>query len=382
MFLNQNQLNGTLKKLRSACSKNVDSSKYPFSSGVDNNVVIYESETFYDQTDITALQTEIVDVLQSGPGVLLIKKAWSDAKVLSDMTNIFWQIIEKESDNNQGDHFGSDIQQSNARIWNSFQKCAILEPEIFIHYFSNPILMWVSQAWLGPHYQVTAQVNIVLPGGQSQTPHRDYHMGFQDSTDLLDFPAHIHNLTPLLTLQGAVAHSNMPIESGPTLLLPFSHQVDEGYVGFRQQACKDYFMEKAVQIPLERGDALFFNPALYHAAGSNVSSNIKRCANLLQISSVYAKSMEFINHKEICLTAYPTLQNFWKIPSFTPAQKLAILTAMTDGYPFPTNLDLDPPTDSISPPTGYQLLEQALKENWDKAELEQQLTALMAKKGS
>lgn len=382
MFFNQNELHRTLDNLRTTCSKSVDSSSYPLSSGVHKNVVIYESKTFYEQSDITILQTEIAKVLQSGPGVFLIKNAWSDTKLLSDMTNIFWQIIEQESDNNQGDHFGSNTQQANARVWNSFQKCAMLEPELFVHYFSNPVLMWVSQAWLGPHYQVTAQVNIVLPGGQSQTPHRDYHMGFQDSTALLDFPTHTHNLTPLLTLQGAVAHSDMPLESGPTKLLPFSHQVAEGYIGFHQQACKDYFTEHAVQIPLERGDALFFNPALYHAAGSNLSSNINRCANLLQISSVYAKPMEFINHKEICLAAYPTLQSFWQRPFFTPAQRLAILTAISDGYPFPTNLDLDPPVNSISPPTGYQLLAQALEENWDKEEFHQQLLVLMAKKRS
>lgn len=32
----------------------------------------------------------------------------------------------------------------------------------------------VSEAWLGPGYQITAQTNIVKPGGKAQQPHRDY----------------------------------------------------------------------------------------------------------------------------------------------------------------------------------------------------------------
>ena len=36
------------------------------------------------------------------------------------------------------------------------------------------------------------------------------------------YPAHVHVLSPILTLQGVVAHVDMPIESGPTLLLPHS----------------------------------------------------------------------------------------------------------------------------------------------------------------
>ena len=35
------------------------------------------------------------------------------------------------------------------------------------------------EAWLGPNYQMTAQVNLVHPGGDFQQAHRDYHLGFQ-----------------------------------------------------------------------------------------------------------------------------------------------------------------------------------------------------------
>ena len=39
-------------------------------------------------------------------------------------------------------------------------------------------------------------------------------------THLAAYPAHLHRMSPVLTLQGAVAHCDMPVESGPTMLLP------------------------------------------------------------------------------------------------------------------------------------------------------------------
>ena len=35
-----------------------------------------------------------------------------------------------------------------------------------------------------------------------------------------DYPAHVHRFSPMLTLQGAVAHCDMPVATGPTMYLP------------------------------------------------------------------------------------------------------------------------------------------------------------------
>jgi hypothetical protein len=56
-------------------------------------------------------------------------------------------------------------------------------PEVFALYFGNPAIAAVCEAWLGPGYQMTAQVNLVRPGGAAQTAHRDYHLGFQTAED-------------------------------------------------------------------------------------------------------------------------------------------------------------------------------------------------------
>ena len=50
---------------------------------------------------------------------------------------------------------------------------------MFAEYYGNDVIAVVCQAWLGPRYQVTSQVNVVNPGrGMQQVPHRDYHLGF------------------------------------------------------------------------------------------------------------------------------------------------------------------------------------------------------------
>ena len=86
---------------------------------------------------------------------------------------------------------------------------------------------------------------------------------------LADYPAHLHRTSPVLTLQGAVAHCDMPVESGPTMLLPHSQRFAGGYIAFNRPEFIDYFADHHVQLPLRKGDAVFFNPALYHGAGSN-----------------------------------------------------------------------------------------------------------------
>ena len=107
------------------------------------------------------------------------------------------------------------------------------DPEAFVDYYANDILALISGAWLGPGYQVTSQVNVVRPGGVAQDPHRDYHLGFLSNEVVERYPAHVHLLSPVLTLQGAVAHSDMPVESGPTMYLPHSHKYVPGYLAWR-----------------------------------------------------------------------------------------------------------------------------------------------------
>lgn len=53
---------------------------------------------------------------------------------------------------------------------------------------------------------------------------------FRAQLDQRPEPAHPHRMSATLTLQGAVAHCDMPLESGPTMLLPYSQHFAGGYV--------------------------------------------------------------------------------------------------------------------------------------------------------
>ena len=108
-------------------------------------------------------------------------------------------------------------------------------------------------AWLGPGYQVTSQVNVVRPGGQAQDPHRDYHLGFLENDVVEQYPTHVHLLSPVLTLQGAVAHSDMPVESGPTMYLPYSHQYVPGYLAWRLPEFREHFAAALRAAPAGEG---------------------------------------------------------------------------------------------------------------------------------
>jgi len=66
----------------------------------------------------------------------------------------------------------------------------------------------------GVLFVVLQKVNNILPGGLPQDPHRDYHMGFQQDDIINFFPTHMQIASQFLTLQGLIAHTDMPRESG------------------------------------------------------------------------------------------------------------------------------------------------------------------------
>lgn len=274
------------------------------------------------------------------------------------------------------DHFARA--GANDRIWNALEKLAVADPETFVDYYSNDIVELVSTAWLGPAYQVTSQVNVVRPGGVAQDPHRDYHLGFLSDEVVARYPAHVHRLSPVLTLQGAVAHSEMPLESGPTLYLPYSQQYEPGYLAWRRPEFRGFFAEHRVQLPLAQGDAGFFNPAVFHAAGTNRSSDVQRMANLLQVSSAFGRPMETVDRTKISKLIYPVLRARRAVGADAGALRRALACA-ADGYPFPSNLDLDHNVGGLTPPTQAELVQSALEADWNVGKLDQALDAYGAR---
>jgi ectoine hydroxylase-related dioxygenase (phytanoyl-CoA dioxygenase family) len=346
-----------LDDFRALVSTETDSRDYPLASDVRQGVLVYSAETMAN-ADRHALQTELIRALADGPGVVVFEGAF-EPTVVDRASVAFTAIIEAQRAEGgaAGDHFGKA--GANDRVWNAAQKLALHAPEVFADYYANDAIALVSQAWLGPRYQVTSQVNVVNPGGAPQVPHRDYHLGFVDVEQLAAYPAHMHRMSAALTLQGAVAHCDMPLKTGPTMLLPHSQKFVGGYVAFYRQEFIDYFATRQVQVPLQEGDAVFFNPALFHGAGANTSTDIRRMANLLQISSPFGRAMEALDRTAMVRAIYPALLEMKASGRSDRALGNAV-NATAEGYPFPTNLDNDQPIGSLAPPSQVDTVLAAL----------------------
>ncbi len=342
------------------------SEQVPHAAAIEKNIPIYDMSnlrsTLEDDRTRRGLMAEWAQILGSGAGVLVLKGAYADTAVLDEATRIYEGIIaeEKQGTGGAGDHFAAA--GANDRIWNALQKLCEASPEAFLNYFANTAIAAVCEAWLGPNYQMTAQVNLVHPGGAAQQAHRDYHLGFQTAEVSASYPAHVHDVSPILTLQGAVAHCDMPLNSGPTKLLPFSQAYRPGYAAWRRDDFRALFEERHVQLPLAKGDAVFFSPALFHAAGANTSHDIHRFANLLQVSSAFGRAMETVDRDKMCKLLYPHALQARQDGRLNAAELSAAIAATAEGYSFPTNLDRDPPTNGLAPETQAAFFRRALTE--------------------
>ena len=49
------------------------------------------------------------------------------------------------------------------------KSCACATLRVFAAYYGNAVIALVSEAWLGPSYQITSQLNVVNPGGAAQS---------------------------------------------------------------------------------------------------------------------------------------------------------------------------------------------------------------------
>jgi ectoine hydroxylase-related dioxygenase (phytanoyl-CoA dioxygenase family) len=372
-----------LADFRTLAAQETDATAYPHADEVVQGVLLYGDRLRTAATDPATrrdVQAELAHALLEGPGIVVLRGAFERA-VVDRATEAFLALIEREkaAGGSRGDHFAPP--GANDRVWGALDKLAVADPEVFVDYYANDLLALVSEAWLGPHYQVTSQVNVVNPGGQAQVAHRDYHLGFMDLDRARAYPAQVHALSPALTLQGAVAHVDMPVETGPTLYLPHSQKYAAGYVAFHDPAFTAYFEEHHVQLPLAKGDAVFFNPALFHGAGTNRTTDVRRMANLLQVSSAFGRAMETVDTAAIVTAVYPVLRR-WQAAG-APAGSIAnVVTAAAEGYPFPTNLDLDQPVGSLAPPSQADLVRRALAEDWDEVRLAEALVAQQQRRGS
>lgn len=348
------------------CAQSLAPQSVPLAAEVISNVAVYDGATLRpmmaDPDQRQALMAEWAHLLLHGSGAFVIRAAYADTRPIDAATALYSDIIAAEKAvGTAADHFAAA--GANDRVWNSLQKLCMADPEVFARYFGNPLIEAACEAWLGPNFQMTAQVNLVRPGGAAQSAHRDYHLGFQTAVDCARYPAHVHDLSPVMTLQGGIAHCDMDVEAGPTKLLPFSQSYRPGYAAYRLPAFRDYFEAHFVQLPLFKGDAIFFNPALFHAGGENRTADVQRFVNLLQVGSAMGRTLENLDRDAMSRTLYPVLRS--GLDGMTEAEVDAAISACAEGYPFPTNLNTDPPIGGLAPESMAALFRRALAEGME-----------------
>ncbi|MDU8911403.1 phytanoyl-CoA dioxygenase family protein [Aestuariicoccus sp. MJ-SS9] len=337
---------------------------HPFATEIVSNIPVYDGPALErgDEAQWRAVMAEWNRVFATGAGIIAIRQGYTDMALIDAVTEALNAIIAEEEATGagSGDHFAAA--GANSRIWNAHEKLGIAAPELFARYNANECVRRASEAWLGSGYQITTQANVVRPGGKAQTAHRDYHMGFQTVETLRGYPATQHALSAQLTLQGAVAHCDMPLASGPTKLLPYSQSYLPGYIAIHRPEFRALFEENYVQLPLQKGDLLFFNPATFHAAGENRTTDIQRFANLMQIGSAFGRSIEIVDRIRLSKAVYPALLALKERVSARALDNIVAATA--EGYPFPANLDLESPLSGMAPPSQQDVMRQALAEDW------------------
>ena len=365
-----------IKEFAALVEQPIPLTDYPHAAAVEHGAIVYDAANlrkgFGENAEV--VEAEIARVLSTGPGVFVVRNA-VDADVVDPVSKVFFEIVteQRASNSASGDHFGKP--GANDRIWNALEKLAVNYPAAFVAYYANDMIALGARAWLGPMYQMTSQVNVVNPGGAAQMPHRDFHLGFMTDDVAEQFPRHVHRLSPYLTLQGAVAHCDMPIETGPTLYLANSHRYEPDIPAWRRPEFIEYFDKHRTQVPLRTGDLVYFNPALFHAAGNNITTDVRRMANLLQVNSGFGRAMESVDRRRMSVAVYPELLKA-KANGVDREQLANVIASCAEGYAFPTNLDRDQPVGRLTPESQAEILQSALASNIPIAAFQNALDAL------
>ncbi|THV00368.1 hypothetical protein K435DRAFT_719053 [Dendrothele bispora CBS 962.96] len=340
---------------------------YPLASSIAKDLIpIYDCPALRAAGKLTPvwsdpanlpLREEFIRALKRGPGVVVFRGAFTNMEEFDAGTKVLEELIQGQR------KVDKLVRDENYIVPNTNEHWAKRDPGSYSDYFKNDVIALASGAWLGPWYQMTSQISQCVPGNKAQRMHRDYHLGVGDrfpykrGDDVISpiaaavFPAHMHVSSHYMTLQGAIAHVDMPLESGPTMFLPYSQLYEHGYLTSGVPEFYEYFAANHVQTPLQKGDAVFFSPGIYHGAGQNNSGPktntppVDRIANLLQISSAFGRPSDNADRRATTNYVYPHLleqrkkfQESGGKAGYSDNELWNIISSTAEGYLFPTNL--------------------------------------------
>src|SRR5215203_1435218 len=155
-----------IEDFRAVVEQTTNPTDYPYADSVEQNVLVYGPglrEAVATPEGRREVQAELSRALLDGPGIVVFQRPFADVSVVDRATEVFTAMIaeQKASGAVAGDHFAKP--GANDRVWGALDKFALREPELFADYYASDVLALVSEAWLGPGYQVTSQVNVVNP---------------------------------------------------------------------------------------------------------------------------------------------------------------------------------------------------------------------------
>ena len=168
-----------LEDFKKTVDRKLDIGSVPNAAEIQKNIPIYNIEDLQNAFQSAELKFDLMAewawVLRESSGAIVLRNAYKDTTIIDEATKLYEDIIadEKLKSGGGADHFAAA--GANDRIWNSLQKLCESSPDVFLRYFANEAIQAACESWLGPNYQMTAQVNLVHPGGDAQQAHRDYH---------------------------------------------------------------------------------------------------------------------------------------------------------------------------------------------------------------
>ena len=268
---------------------------------------------------------------------------------------------QRASNTGGGDHFAKP--GANDRIWNALEKLCLEGSGGLRGLLRQRDHRLVSEAWLGSAYQITSQLNVVNPAAPRNRP----------TGTTISASRRRKSSSAIRPCAPAVARPHPPgrrrtlRHAGRDRADPLPALLSNLCAGLSRDGparVSGLLRPAPCAASARQGGRGLFNPAVFHAAGTNRSKDVRRIANLLQVSSAYGRAMESVDRTRMSAALYPALRSMLASGRLTPQQGANAVAACAEGYSFPTNLDRDPPIGGLAPKTQQALLHEALQEGW------------------
>ena len=272
------------------------------------------------------------------------------------MTAAFDAIIadERRAGGPAGDHFAKA--GANDRVWNALEKLAVRDPETFVDYYANDVLALVSQRLARPGLpgHLAGQRRPTRRAGAGPAPRLPPRLPVERPA-VEQYPTHVHLLSPVLTLQGAVAHSRHAgrerPDDVPAVLPPVRARLPRLAAArvprvLRASTTCSCRCARATPCSSTRRCSTAPGPT-----SPPTSSAWPTCCRSRRPSAGRWRPSTATGS---CRAVYPVLL---RRAAGAPDAALAhAVAAAAEGYPFPTNLDLDQPVDGLTPPSQAEIV--------------------------